>query len=397
MSKLELIYDEDVIEKEIASKVNCKGINCEAEFLETEFSEYLKKHFEACNINFLIGAGYSDERLSTLGNLEELIENNAIKNIDNAFTRNAIQALILFDFFDQSIYNHKGDIEAMTSFDNSDKFIYNIGKMLTSRNDKNLMSRANIFTTNYDMYIELSLEQAGVYYNDGFSGRLIPKFSCHNYNRIAKQIVQNTERESQIPLINLYKFHGSLTWDKREKDILYRLDVPMLLDGINEAGEVFDYERFFYTRKTSEGKSNLYEAIEKINCIGLSEERDLTDEIERFVENYSSLFIINPTKKKFEETLLSNIYYDLLRMYSNELEKINSLLIVFGFSFRDEHIRDITRRALSNPSLIMYIFVYEKDQLKWYEELFESLNNVFFVYFENMKIDLPKFTKLIFG
>jgi hypothetical protein len=48
-----------------------------------------------------------------------------------------------------------------------------------------------------------------------------------------------------------------------------------------------------------------------------------------------------------------------LRIYANELEKDNSILFVLGFSFADEHIRDLTIRvANSNPTLIIYVFAY---------------------------------------
>lgn len=56
-------------------------------------------------------------------------------------------------------------------------------------------------------------------------------------------------------------------------------------------------------------------------------------------------------------------------MYSNELEKQNTLLIAFGFSFRDEHILEITRRSLINPSLLLYAF--------YYDETFDDLKEIF--------------------
>ena len=46
-------------------------------------------------------------------------------------------------------------------------------------------------------------------------------------------------------------------------------------------------------------------------------------------------------------------------MYSTELEKENTVLFVMGFSFSDEHIREVTLRvANSNPTLKIYIFTY---------------------------------------
>jgi hypothetical protein len=69
--------------------------------------------------------------------------------------------------------------------------------------------------------------------------------------------------------------------------------------------------------------------------------------------------IVNPSKKKFKDTVLNETHYDLLRIYSNELEKENSVLFVMGFSFADEHIRELTLRvANTNPTSIIYIFVH---------------------------------------
>jgi hypothetical protein len=55
--------------------------------------------------------------------------------------------------------------------------------------------------------------------------------------------------------------------------------------------------------------------------------------------------IVNPSKKKFEDTVLNETHYDLLRIYNNELEKENGVLFVMGFSFADEHIRELTLRV----------------------------------------------------
>ncbi len=48
---------------------------------------------------------------------------------------------------------------------------------------------------------------------------------------------------------------------------------------------------------------------------------------------------------------MDSTYYELLRIYNNELDREGTLLVSFGFSFGDKHILDITRRALKNPTL----------------------------------------------
>ncbi|QDD68122.1 hypothetical protein C6V80_09620 [Caminibacter pacificus] len=78
--------------------------------------------------------------------------------------------------------------------------------------------------------------------------------------------------------------------------------------------------------------------------------------------------MINPTKEKFQETVFKKTHYELLRIFSNELEKENTILIVIGFSFADEHIRDITIRALNyNPLLNVFVYDYDGNGVKHIE------------------------------
>jgi hypothetical protein len=91
---------------------------------------------------------------------------------------------------------------------------------------------------------------------------------------------------------------------------------------------------------------------------------------------YEELFIvINPTKEKFKHTLLNHVYYDLLRMFSNELEKENSVLFVMGFSFADEHVRAMTLRAAnSNPTLIVYVLAHSSNAGKELDGRLDAVN-----------------------
>ena len=70
--------------------------------------------------------------------------------------------------------------------------------------------------------------------------------------------------------------------------------------------------------------------------------------------------MIRPKKNKFSETVLELHFYELMRLYSNALECSNSLLMVAGFSFADEHIAKITIRAAnSNPTLLILVFAFD--------------------------------------
>ena len=80
---------------------------------------------------------------------------------------------------------------------------------------------------------------------------------------------------------------------------------------------------------------------------------------EPFLEAYEKLIMVNPTKHKFQETVMDMHFYELIRLYSNSLEKENSILFVTGFSFADEHIAKLTMRAAdSNPTLQVVIFAF---------------------------------------
>lgn len=63
-----------------------------------------------------------------------------------------------------------------------------------------------------------------------------------------------------------------------------------------------------------------------------------------------------------------------MRIYSNALERENSILFVMGFSFADEHIAKITQRAAdTNPTLQIVVFAYSDKDLETYKKNLEIL------------------------
>ena len=128
------------------------------------------------------------------------------------------------------------------------------------------------------------------------------------------------------------------------------------------------------------------------------ETRRIYDEASALVEKYdSALCIVNPAKRKFEETVLEQSYYDLLRIYANELDRNNALLLVFGFSFADEHILELTKRAIrSNPKLIVIISCHTRSDAAWYRSLFPNADNVhLLVPKEDKEIGLGELTEVL--
>ncbi len=79
-------------------------------------------------------------------------------------------------------------------------------------------------------------------------------------------------------------------------------------------------------------------------------------------EDFNRKFcLVLPRKQeKFRDVLLTRTYYDMLRLYANQLDKENALLIAEGVSFGDEHILGMTRGALNNPTLKLIVFSHAK-------------------------------------
>jgi hypothetical protein len=92
-----------------------------------------------------------------------------------------------------------------------------------------------------------------------------------------------------------------------------------------------------------------------------------------FVDAYA---VVLPQTKKFHTTLMDSTYYELLRIYANELDREGTLLVSFGFSFGDSHILGITKRALKNPTLRLVTFAFNDADRETYLKRFDGCNNV---------------------
>ncbi|MDR1337489.1 MAG: SIR2 family protein [Rickettsiales bacterium] len=246
--------------------------------------------------------------------------------------------IIAGSFIDGAGANNTGN-----TLSNYEKFITTIVSLLLARNNPIILKRMNIFSTNYDMFIEKAVEEVSpLHVNDGFVGscRIDAKFpfSTHTFSNCMHNA--GDYYKTYIPTINIIKLHGSLSWQS------------------NEVGKIFF------------GNNSLPElSNDDINDLDTLKERN---------KKYSNIII--PTLKKFEDTVLMQTYYDLLRIYSNELDKENSVMFVFGFSFNDERILEITKRALKNTTLEVIIFAYGAAEVADFERKFTGFQNVKIVY-----------------
>ena len=318
-----------------------------------ELIKLLQKAFQSCNINFLIGSGCSFPSLQILGSIEQEIDNMYKKGKDTEADKKLVSFLKPFvDNTKKLIEDHLEDNDKKT-LKNYQDFIKAIDFILFERKCHILHKQATIFSTNYDMFIEKAIEpfSDSLVLNDGFCRNPSLKntfgFSAKSFFNTVSNTGYLYKYQVEIPTVNLIKLHGSLNW------------------------------------KICEG--NVSQSLEHIGNDNLKGNKD-------FIEQFA---LVLPREDKFRETTINQIYYDLLRIYSNELDKENTLLIAEGFSFADKHIFNITKRALKNPTLLLVIFCYKEDGLQGFRDKFSSSNNVVIVFSKRAKIEFCNFIELL--
>lgn len=352
----------------------------------------IKKIIESCHLNFLIGSGASRPFLGTLGTIEKLLTDLAKSNIgdDNKII---IDASIKKHYWDVAIkgnldISNTGSPSLTTTKKNYGDFYTSLNTILNKRKTNLISKQVNVFTTNMDLFNENALEEGGYTYNDGFSGRLNPVFGTENFNNSIRKTSSHFEYQSELPLFNLFKLHGSVNWLLNTDE---KIKYDNNLEILNEIGSIKlekkDLLDIEYVKKIKGGDIWLSYTIDELEAQILKKSIVKVKEQVEFLEAYDKLMMINPTKEKFETTTRKLTFYELLRMYSNNLEKDNSVLFVFGFSFADEHIREITLRvAKANPTLLIVIFAYDKAAKETMEKEFSERDNIVYIFDGNDKI-----------
>lgn len=333
--------------------------------------EKLKDTIQDCNLNFLIGSGLSVPFFSTLSNIEllltELDKSDAFDEDEDAI----IRASILGKYFEKVIRRNPFIIDDTKTSPKKTQVLNNYKNLLVAlntivlkRKSTILNKQVNLFTTNIDVFFEKALEVTQLEYNDGFYGRFRPVFSLTNFKKSLFKKSLHYDNTSEIPVFNLLKVHGSLTWKSEGEEIIFTQltdidNVKTLWDNVK--ADLLDFDE-------SSKMADFETEVKKINYKTAHGD---------FLNAYGDFAIVNPTKEKFQDTILNLQYYELLRVLSNELEKENTVLFVMGFSIADEHIREIMLRAAnSNPTLIIKIFAYDASAKTTIEKNIKKGNSV---------------------
>lgn len=274
----------------------------------TKYNTDVVKEIRMCalekRLNILIGSGCSSEAMplmSKYGDIDLKDRNEKmIKDIIHLSKISIAKARFLMKHKNLDI------VEKIINTQNSYKnFIYSIINILNLSNSRQVPRTINIFTTNYDLFIENAVNNLQSHsrfvFNDGASGYFERILNSSNYNQVVAYKGINDNYIMEIPSINLIKSHGSVNWKHEGDKVIV---------------------------------SNIV---------------------------YDNPMIVPPTGYEEQETFINNYFHDMLRIFQIELDKPQSVLIIVGFSFQDKHIAKMVKRALQNRELIVYVFVYKGD------------------------------------
>lgn len=172
--------------------------------------------------------------------------------------------------------------------------------------------RLNIFTTNYDRFIEYGLDEAGILALDRFIGKLKPIMRFHRIDLDYHYNPPGIRGEPRYVegVVRFTKLHGSIDW-KFEGDEIVRMPLSFG-ENVNE--------KYFAS------------PFDKV--------------------------VIYPNSAKAIETAFFP-YSELFRDFSTAICRPNSVLVTYGYGFGDSHINRIISDMLTIPSTHLVVISYD--------------------------------------
>lgn len=358
----------------------------------------LIQYIQSANINFMIGSGASRPYLATLGSIETWLTQLAEDRKSEKAEYIVIEASIYKAFYETVIKpNHlisEIDVNYTETKNNYKTFLAAWNGIMNKRNSRIHNKQVNLFTTNVDLMFEHSSTGMGIELNDGFQGSVEQLYDESNFMKSVNKTSLHFQYVSEIPVFNLMKVHGSINWGQTGNAGIK--NNTFWYWYIEEAIKAIPSDMFIeihHILPDGTQKEKTYDELVADARTLAIDDKTIYDE---FLKHYKSLIIVNPTKHKFEETVMDFHFYELMRMYANALEKENTILFAAGFSFADEHIASITKRAADvNPTLQIIVFAFndaEEDSFKKRLGLMPVCvnNNINILTPSNFKQDNPK-------
>src|SRR5699024_4756026 len=322
---------------------------------KTKMKTFLRTHLKSPNLNIFLGSGcslkavplmsdtfkdlkaketglllgqFSGENKNIEGYLdwlntgirfledEELSEKNKKEKLEYSFN---ITKKYLYDSIVKNYDDKKNEIlETKRNY----REFYNA---LFSIRDIKDYPPLNVFTTNYDLFNEVAMEDLGIQYTNGFTGTVKRDFSPSVFQlRLVDD--QNRYKDKWTiyrRYVKLFKIHGSIDWkyDKSSENVIQ-------------------------------------------STIGDDDWEDT---------------LIYPTINKHLETQQSP-YSELFRSLTINLQKANSTLIVIGYGFPDEHINHLISQALLNEDFTLIVFGNKEEEgAKKFIEKHQNKPNLHFI------------------
>ena len=324
--------------------------------------DILRNFIQSSNINFLYGSGISRPYLATLGNIEKWLtmlaedaSGEPYKEVIEASLYKAYCDGVILKNSSLSYSTNKDFLETKSAYAD---FFSICNELMNKRNSQLLSKQINLFTTNIDLLVEETLSKSGIELNDGFRGTIKPVYNESNFQISLSKASMQFHKQSEVPMFNLIKVHGAVNWIEQDGVII---SDTFPLWKIEQALKKIDKD-YFVELQNVDKKDKTFDEVKTVaDDIALM----LPDDVyEDFFAAYNQIVMINPTKEKLKTSVLDYHFYELMRIYSNALERENSILFVMGFSFADEHIAQITKRAAdTNPTLQVVVFAYsDKDE-----------------------------------
>ena len=318
-----------------------------------DVSKMLARSFQSGHINFLIGSGASFPAIPSAGNAEKEIAALFEAGDEAAAYLKLYEFLLTIQLPTNKLIAGLADTKNDLTLSYYAEYLAIIEFILGERRTSLLPKQATVFTTNYDLFIEkASLSYSALRLNDGFvrvpslSGR--SEYSSRTFFTTTSSAANLYNYKVDVPCINLLKIHGSLSWAKDGDDIVF--------------------------------------AVSSVPPLPPTPAHAL---VRPYVDRYA---VVLPETRKFHTTLMDNPYYELLRLYANEMDREGVVLIAFGFSFGDKHILDITKRGLKNPTMKLIIFAFEDKDRDLFQKMFEEYNNVDVISpGTHVRTDFPRF------
>ena len=216
-------------EEEVLSMLKSDGNTCEEEMLKatSEYRLKLGEHMKLDHVLFLFGNGasiYAGSKDTKEFHISDIINDEryksiyeVLKSVDGLGMEERLNRLIIIRAF-FNITNNEGEPLVTQLIDDiKEQLINNFVNSIDYRNltyhqmliyklrNYGCLPRTKIFTTNYDLAFEHSLDALSVDYTDGFTGFVNRQFDPRTLINSAKA--------------TLIKIHGSVNWVEEETKI----------------------------------------------------------------------------------------------------------------------------------------------------------------------------------